>query len=358
MTYTNPLFRYDCHFNTEAPVSLGSFKYCFKYVNKGPDCISIGISHRDEITRYLTGRYVSASEAIWRTFHFEMHELVPPVVCLQIHLPGQHMVIFDPNESLESIMACSATERTTLTAFFDANNATSPLHEVARQYTYQDFPQNFVWNATQKQWTLRQRGRLALGRMYFVPPTAGERFYLRTLLSVVRGPTSFLDLRTYNGIVHPTFEAACLARGLLEDDGEWHQCLQEACEMQTGTQLRQLFVTLLSFCEPSRPADLWEEFHMSICDDLHHKLQTLGIRNPSEDEVYDYGLHLINKLLLQVGLSLEHWPSMPISVIDWDHRIINPLIAEQLDYDHEEEQALALKDIFGSTMTSDWHTTQ
>ena len=56
----------------------------------------------------------------------------------------------------------------------------------------------------------------ALGRMYFIKPMAGEVFYLRLLLTVVKGPTSFEDLRTVPGHPEPfpTFHGACLARGL------------------------------------------------------------------------------------------------------------------------------------------------
>ncbi|KAJ7748201.1 hypothetical protein DFH07DRAFT_701878, partial [Mycena maculata] len=59
--------------------------------------------------------------------------------------------------------------------------------------------------------------------------------------------------------------------------------------MQTGSRLRQLFATLLLFCEPTRPAVLWTEFRAHICDDLARQLQTMG-RNPTEEDVYDYGL--------------------------------------------------------------------
>lgn len=45
-----------------------------------------------------------------------------------------------------------------------------------------------------KKLSIRQRDP-AIGRMYFVPPTAGERFYLQTLLTVVKGAKSFDDLR-------------------------------------------------------------------------------------------------------------------------------------------------------------------
>jgi hypothetical protein len=36
-------------------------------------------------------------------------------------------------------------------------------------------------------------------------------------------------MRTYDGIPHDTFHAACLARGLLENDDECHRPLGEAC---------------------------------------------------------------------------------------------------------------------------------
>ena len=52
----------------------------------------------------------------------------------------------------------------------------------------------------------------------------------------------------------PTFHQACLARGLLEDDNEWRQCLQEAAHMASGHQLRvrNLFVTILLHLIPWR----------------------------------------------------------------------------------------------------------
>jgi hypothetical protein len=70
--------------------------------------------------------------------------------------------------------------------------------------------------------------------MYYAHPNSGERFYLRTLLTSVRGATSFEDLCRVNGVLYSTFHAACLAYGLLEDDNEWRQCLQEAAHMASG----------------------------------------------------------------------------------------------------------------------------
>jgi len=73
--------------------------------------------------------------------------------------------------------------------------------------------------------------------MYFASPTSGERFYLRLLLTAVAGAQSFQALKRVDGIAYPTYKGACYARGLLEDDREWDQCLQEAAQMQTGSAL-------------------------------------------------------------------------------------------------------------------------
>ena len=70
--------------------------------------------------------------------------------------------------------------------------------------------------------------------MYYINPTAGERFYLRLLLTAVRGPTSFEHLRTVDGTLYPTFQAACVALGLLDDDREWIDCLTEASVFTDG----------------------------------------------------------------------------------------------------------------------------
>ena len=330
----------DCHINCECAISLGTFKYAFKYIQKGQDMATLEVNRRNEIQCFMDGRYISPPLAAWRLFSFDMHELHPNVVRLQVHLPGQHMVTFDASESIETIMERGAQEKTTLTAFFAANAQEGALGREAGKYTYQEFPQHFVYKDDKHAWTMRQRG-FALGRMYFVPPTAGERFYLRTLLTVVKGPRSFEDLRTYNGIICDTFHEACLARGLLEDDGEWHQCLQDAADMQTSKQLRHLFTTILLFCSPSEPHLLWDQYRMSICDDLHHRLVIMGLSHPSDDDVYDYGLFLLDKLLGDAGRTLSDWPSMPRPIQDWHIREqqTNPLIAEQMAYHRDTELA-------------------
>ncbi|PPQ82287.1 hypothetical protein CVT25_008437 [Psilocybe cyanescens] len=312
---------FDCHINIECAISLGTFKYAFKYIQKGPDRASLEVNLRDEVKQFIDGRYISAPDAVWRIFHYELHEQIPNVVRLQVHLPDHHMVVFNPHDNIQAVLECGAHQRTTLTAFFEANADSSPLGEEARKYIYQEFPQHFVYDSNKKKWKLRKKG-FALGRMYFIKPTAGEQFYLRTLLTVVKGPKSFEDLRRVPGQAEPlpTFYAACLARGLLEDDGEWRLCLQEACEMQTGTRLRHLFATLLLFGELAQPNTLWNEFRNHICDDLEWRLQAM------------------EKILGDSGHSLANFPGMPQPQQDWTALTLNPLIAEQLNYNRDAER--------------------
>ena len=112
--------------------------------------------------------------------------------------------------------------------------------------------------------------------------------------------------------------------------------------MQTGSQLRRLFVTILKDCVPTEPAALWERFKQHICDDLQYHLQNQGVVNPTEEDAYDYGLYLIDKDLTFIGLSLSKFEEMPLPDFErWEILNANRLIAEQLAYDVEEQAAKA-----------------
>jgi hypothetical protein len=78
--------KYNCLINVECAASLPSFKYLFKYIQKGGDIAGMQVQNkRDEITRWIEGRYISAAESAWRVFHFDMHDQVPAVQRLQVY---------------------------------------------------------------------------------------------------------------------------------------------------------------------------------------------------------------------------------------------------------------------------------
>ena len=108
--------------------------------------------------------------------------------------------------------------------------------------------------------------------------------------------------------------------------------------MQTGHGLRNLFVMILLHCNPADPNTLWERTKPHLCDDLQHRIiNRLNIANPTQDEIYDYGLYLIDRELQRNGKSLEAIEGMPMPQNNWAQQELrrNQLIHEQLDYDHQ-----------------------
>jgi hypothetical protein len=337
--------RYNCHINVEICASVESVRYIHKYIFKGHDRTTLELQddqNRNEIKEYLDARYIGSVESCYHMFEFSMHGAEPAVYRLPVHLEDQQLVYFNPDDNLHDVVDRGSSKETPLTAWFKINR-TNPQ---ARDTTYQNFPRNWVYDSQAKCWKARKRG-YAIGRMYFASPSSGERFYLRLLLTVVVGATSFAHLRTVNGIRFNTYKEACFALGLLEDDHEWNLCLQEAGQMQTGYVLRNLFATILFHCNPTTPAVLWDKYRHQICDDLLVKLTNLfPNRNFSEEEVYDYGLHLIDHILRNWGKSLAEIPGMPPVVGNWgavDEG--NRLLREQLNYNREQLAARVTENV-------------
>ncbi|XP_027177834.1 uncharacterized protein LOC113776981 [Coffea eugenioides] len=133
--------------------------------------------------------------------------------------------------------------------------------------TYVDFPDHFVWLPKQKYWKLGERGE-SIGRIMIDHPSEGERYYLRLLLSKVRCPTSFDDLRTFNGVQVETFQEATLIRGLLQNDNSQEICLQETSLFHMPYEMRRLFATLLVYSCPNDPKALWQNFESSMSEDF------------------------------------------------------------------------------------------
>jgi hypothetical protein len=89
-------------------MSLATAKYITKYTHKGPNRTMIEIQQRNEVSEFRDCQYISASEAAWHLLEFPIHHHHPTVVRLQIHLPGQHLIRFDPNEPIERVMERAA----------------------------------------------------------------------------------------------------------------------------------------------------------------------------------------------------------------------------------------------------------
>ncbi|KAF9616259.1 hypothetical protein IFM89_029035 [Coptis chinensis] len=59
-----------------------------------------------------------------------------------------------------------------------------------------------------------------------------------------------------------------MAHGLLEDDSEWDDAMEEVSHWQVPKSLRQLFVTLILFCGVTYPEKLWEKHQKHLREDI------------------------------------------------------------------------------------------
>ena len=144
------LMRYQAHVNTEYCNKSNSIKYLFKYVNKGPDRATIKITDKenestemrivDEIKRYYDCRYLSACEAVWRIFGFDIHHRWPAVQRLTFHLQDQQPVLFKDDDRIDDVLHRNENMNTMFLAWFEANKK----FEEGRNLTDAEFPTKFV----------------------------------------------------------------------------------------------------------------------------------------------------------------------------------------------------------------------
>ena len=179
--------------------------------------------------------------------------------------------------------------------------------------------------------------------MHPVSPLHGDVYYLRCLLGVVPGPTSFEDLRTVNGVCHDTFQEACYARGIITRDNEWELCFDEAREFRTGWYLRRLLISAMVYGGLSDASAIWEKFRDAFCEGLTYTITQQRLTcDPTIDRPdVDYGLFLIHKELLTEEVDHVLGPlakyHLPGFQNNWEtHQQSNPLIRYELDYDRQQ----------------------
>ncbi|KAK4566259.1 hypothetical protein RGQ29_002484 [Quercus rubra] len=304
------LVKFQAHINVEWCNRSRSIKYLFKYITKGPDYI-------DEVKTYLNCRYVFAIEACWRIFEFAIHhrELAPDI--------GKSKFI--------EWMKVNA------------------LYEEARELTYFEFPTKCVRHRRDKEWKLRKFGS-CIGCIYYAHPASGERFYLQILLNVIKGARSFEEMRTINNVVYPTFKSTCYALGLLDDDKEWHETLNHASYWALGKQLRELFVTMLVFCEVADPYKSWISNWQLLFEDILYRQRTvLRYDNLHLDDfqLQSYALCEIEQILIKSGRSLHEFETIPYPNTLLLRQSNNRVLQEELDYDRNSLAAEHVKLLTG-----------
>jgi len=110
--------------------------------------------------------------------------------------------------------------------------------------------------------------------------------------------------------------------------------LEEEVGMQTGAQLRSLFVTILAFGVPSELRMLWENYKEHICDDCKVALQRRGIVEPSIEQIESWALHSLRDALAKFSKTLEDF-GLPAPSVAFDRLETNCLFEVERDYNVE-----------------------
>ena len=253
-----------------------------------------------------------------------------------MHLENEQYVTFNSTDN-NSLWCARWPRDTKLTAYFKANRR----YPAARTLLYAEFPSEFTWHPKEEEWRPRER-RTAYGRLSFIPPNAGEKYYARLILSMVKDLRGFDDLRTFEGVLYPTIRDACYARGMLDDDHDLERCVEEAIHLRTGPSLRSLFLSILLYSFPSQPTALWEKYKVHLCDDLQRTLSRKGFVNPSTELACDYGLFLLQNEVGTDGNRTLQDIGMPSPHNNWETLLGNRFLLEHRTYDPNRELQLLL----------------
>ncbi|KAI3505740.1 hypothetical protein L1887_27949 [Cichorium endivia] len=351
--------RFNAHINVEYCGWNMLIKYLFKYIAKGVERVSFMI-HRsdstsastsaaapvqvDEIKNFVDGRFICPHEAAWRLLNFTIHERVPSVQVLAVHLENMQNGTFRDDDDLQAVVRNPNFGKTTLTGWLVNNRRDA----TARSLKYDEYPREFRWDLTCREWLRRTSSRKpAVSRLAYVHPTCGELYYLRMLLCHQKGCCTFSDIKKVNEIVYPSYRLACEALGLIGDDKEWQFALDDASSWASSVQLRALFCHLLLFCDVSNPLKMWEYAQSKMTDDIRHAFSSTSHcrGNVVSDDIVQQQLLLELEKYLNASTpskSLSDF-QLPIPSSSTYAVLGNRLLLEETNYDksllqHQHEQ--------------------
>ncbi|CAE1165494.1 unnamed protein product [Acanthosepion pharaonis] len=168
------------------------------------------------------------------------------------------------------------TKDTTLKAFFKLCRQ----DEFARTLLYPDVPSYYVW-IKKNTWARRKcetnvggypgvKKDATLGRVFTVPPSRQECFYLRLLL---------------------------------EDDSQWDATMAEGALLKLPSALPHLFTTILQMCEPCDPKSLWDKYKDFLSEDILREAQLMcpTMALTFNHEIYNRALIIIENLFVEMG---------------------------------------------------------
>ncbi|XP_076941686.1 uncharacterized protein LOC143611359 [Bidens hawaiensis] len=137
---------------------------------------------------------------------------------------------------------------------------------------------------------------------------------------MVKGPKCFEDIRTVDGVVCDSFRDACYRRGLLDDDKEYIEAIEEASHTANGYYLRNFFATMLITFSLSRPDYVWDNTWQFLVDEILYYQQKKH-KNPdlflSDEQLKNLALLEIKEFLVKGNTDVSDLLKKT-SLIIWD----------------------------------------
>lgn len=103
---------------------------------------------------------------------------------------------------------------------------------------------------------LCKRDKSQTGRIVVTSLFECERYCLRILLVLVKGPIKLEYLKTFNGIISSSLCEAANLHSFFKGANSLEDYLQEVSLYQMPCSLRCLFVTILVYCNLTNPREL------------------------------------------------------------------------------------------------------
>ncbi|XP_060519139.1 uncharacterized protein LOC132697601 [Cylas formicarius] len=258
-----------CFFNRQQNRFVGNE---FGTLRRKPDpaniqCVEMQVNTIDwnEAAAFLKIRYIGPHEAVYRILGNGIFHISHTIEKLPVHLEGEACEIYREGDEVAVV---ERGERSKLVAWFELNAAEEAT---GRRRFYVDIVKTHSWR--QGRWVAKSRPTSSIGRMSPVYPSPGnmERYYLRMILGNVTGLISFVDAKTVNGVLCPSYQAACVALKLIPDDDEEADKILDwiADRLRHPFYLREAFALILLYNPSKNPRTLFKRWCRRMSADVH-----------------------------------------------------------------------------------------
>ena len=158
---------------------------------------------------------------------------------------------------------------------------------------------------------------------------------MRLLLFHIKGPTSFDYLRTVNDILCGTFREACIIHGLLENDNQWDNTINDAILLKSPKKLINIFDIMINMCNVSNLLRIWNKYKEDFTEDYLFKAKNINPSAIYSDTLFNLALIYIEDKLQELGgRKLVHY-GLP-ATIRYDMSPLSNDVIREISYNMEE----------------------